>query len=384
MDKKDENSPSNLWNRRSKYAEHHEASINAPANTDRVPWRTNSSKTLSLSMNKSSSDRSDAHDSSTPSAKRFGSISSKSNPFNSISSNSVASPTSASGSASFGLGSGAFASFGSANKTPKTPGTAFDWGKSSSTDKKDAADEKDSSARRPPARKSISSLRTNTTSDAATAGQSSSSPKDLTQPWTLKNTWVIHYRPPTGKNSDYEKSMRPLCRIDTAQAFWQVYSHLKRPSSLPAVSDYHFFKEGIRPVWEDEENKRGGKWTVRLKKGVVDRYWEDLLLALIGDQFAEASDEVCGAVVSVRSGEDVFSIWTKNDGGRNVKIRETVKRVLGFPGDTNLVWRSHDDTIQSRTVAEATKGQGQGYAGEKRRNTLTARNASVGEGQQEA
>lgn len=90
---------------------------------------------------------------------------------------------------------------------------------------------------------------------------------------------------------------------------------------LPTVSDYHFFKEGIRPVWEDEENKRGGKWIMRLKKGVMDRYWDDLLLAVIGDQFAEAGEEVCGMVVSVRSGEDVLSVWTKNDGGRNIKIR---------------------------------------------------------------
>lgn len=112
--------------------------------------------------------------------------------------------------------------------------------------------------------------------------------------------------------------------MGTAQQFWKVYSHLKRPSSLPAVSDYHFFKEGIRPVWEDEENKRGGKWIMRLKKGVSDRYWEDLLMAMIGDQFAEAGEEVCGMVLSVRSGEDVFSIWTKNDGGRNIKIRYAV------------------------------------------------------------
>ena len=79
-------------------------------------------------------------------------------------------------------------------------------------------------------------------------------------------------------------------------------------------------------MWEDEENKRGGKWIMRLKKGIADRYWEDLLLALIGDQFAEAGEEVCGAVVSVRSGEDVFSIWTKNDGGRNVNATPWTKR----------------------------------------------------------
>lgn len=107
----------------------------------------------------------------------------------------------------------------------------------------------------------------------------------------------------------------------TAEAFWTVYSHLKRPSSLPSVSDYHIFKKGIRPVWEDEENKKGGKWIIRLKKGVADRYWEDLLLAIAGDQFAEAGEEVCGAVLSVRSGEDVLSVWTRIDGGRNIKIR---------------------------------------------------------------
>ena len=80
-------------------------------------------------------------------------------------------------------------------------------------------------------------------------------------------------------------------------------------------------------MWEDDENKRGGKWIIRLKKGVSDRYWEDLLLAIVGDQFAEAGEEVCGAVLSVRSGEDVLSVWTRIDGGRNIKIRLAV---LGF------------------------------------------------------
>lgn len=60
---------------------------------------------------------------------------------------------------------------------------------------------------------------------------------------------------------------------------------------------------------------------MRLKKGVADRYWEDLLMAIVGDQFGEAGDEVTGAVLSVRNGEDVLSVWTKLDGGRNIRIR---------------------------------------------------------------
>ena len=71
----------------------------------------------------------------------------------------------------------------------------------------------------------------------------------------------------------------------------------------------------------DEENKSGGKWIVRLKKGVSDRYWEDLLLAIIGDQFGEAGEEICGAVLSVRNGEDILSVWMRADGGRVLRIR---------------------------------------------------------------
>lgn len=137
----------------------------------------------------------------------------------------------------------------------------------------------------------------------------------------LKHSWKIYYRAPANKYTDYEKSIIEVGSFPTVEGFWKIYVHLKAPSFLPIVSDYHIFKEKIRPVWEDEYNKNGGKWIIRLKKGVADRYWENLLLAMIGDQFMEANEEVCGAVLSVRGGEDVLSVWTQKDGGKNVKIR---------------------------------------------------------------
>lgn len=239
-------------------------------------------------------------------SKRFDGSLGRSNPFNAIApiSPSVSSP-SVGASSAFGLGSGAFASFGSSAKTPKTPG-GFDL--NPSKDKRDAQGDHDPSGAGSVKSKSSSSSLNNINNPA---------PKEH----PIKSTWVVWYRPPTPKYSDYEKSIVALASISSVESFWSVYSHLKRPSLLPTVSDYHIFKKGIRPVWEDEENKKGGKWIVRLKKGVADRYWEDLLCAMIGDQFLEASDEVCGAVLSVRSGEDVLSVWTKIDGGRNIKIR---------------------------------------------------------------
>ncbi|KAH8702133.1 translation initiation factor eIF 4e-like domain-containing protein [Talaromyces proteolyticus] len=278
------------------------------------------------------------------SSKRFGPDSShgRSNPFNAISplSGGVSSP-SAGASNAFGLGSGAFASFGSSAKTPKTPGGTFELG--SAREKRDSNDQDAASTTDNKVRLKSSSSSLDTTSGSTLRGH------------PLKSTWIIWYRPPTPKYSDYEKSTIALAAISSVESFWTIYSHMKRPSLLPTVSDYHIFKKGIRPVWEDEANKRGGKWIIRLKKGVADRYWEDLLLAIVGDQFAEAGDEVCGAVLSVRSGEDVMSIWTRIDGGRNIKIRETIKRLLSLPADTNIVWKSHDDSIAQRSAIDQAR-----------------------------
>jgi translation initiation factor 4E len=236
-------------------------------------------------------------------SRRFGDNAShgKSNPFNTLSTPSTNSPSAAS--SAFGLGSGAFASFGS--KPPKTPGNgqAFDFTSKSKTEKETVPENPNENAK--------------AEVTAETDEMSTIDPSEH----PLKSVWTLFYRPPTNKYSDYEKSTIKLASIATVESFWTIYSHLKRPSLLPSVSDYHIFKEGIRPVWEDEANKRGGKWIIRLKKGVADPYWEDLLLAIVGDQFMEAGEELCGAVLSVRSGEDVLSVWTKIDGGRNIKIR---------------------------------------------------------------
>ncbi|KAK4451847.1 translation initiation factor eIF 4e-like domain-containing protein [Podospora aff. communis PSN243] len=297
-----------------------------------------------------------------PFPKRFGGDSSshgKSNPFNSITTpgGALASPTGGASSA-FGLGSGAFASFGSTSaKTPKSPGNPFEASLGSAAKTPSA----EKSARdgglgskvvgKPASKDSLAD-------SSRTAAGSSSAVSASAPSHQLRNSWVFWFRPPISKANgfiEYEKTLHPIASCDSVEDFFAVYQHLKRPSALPLVSDYHLFKKGIRPIWEDEENKNGGKWIVRLRKGVADRYWEDLLLAIIGDQFSEASEEVCGVVLSVRNGEDIISIWARSEGQRVLKIRETMKRVLSFPPDTKLEWKSHDTSIQQRTAIEESR-----------------------------
>ncbi|TIB80049.1 translation initiation factor eIF4e [Wallemia mellicola] len=131
----------------------------------------------------------------------------------------------------------------------------------------------------------------------------------LRTPWTV---WGIH-RPPSSKIVDYEKDLIKVASFDSVESFWNTYSYLNPPSTLPVVTDYQLFRSGVRPVWEDPENIKGGKWILRLKKGIVDQFWEDLVLAIIGGSIAGGTDDICGAVVSIRAAEDIISVWIKRE-----------------------------------------------------------------------
>ncbi|CAG8437938.1 1364_t:CDS:2 [Funneliformis mosseae] len=139
----------------------------------------------------------------------------------------------------------------------------------------------------------------------------------------LHFTWVFWFmhRSPGSKILNYESSMKKIAAFSSIEDFWAVYSHLRRPNELPNISDYHLFKQGVRPVWEDDTNINGGKWIVRLKKGLASRYWESLVMAVIGDQF-DVGTEICGAVLSIRSSEDILSLWNQSahEGRINLKI----------------------------------------------------------------
>ncbi|KAF9278893.1 Eukaryotic translation initiation factor 4E type 2 [Linnemannia elongata] len=161
--------------------------------------------------------------------------------------------------------------------------------------------------------------------------------------------WFMH-RAPGSKILNYESSMKKIATFGSVEDFWAVYSHLKRPHELPNVSDYHLFKQGVRPVWEDATNIDGGKWIVRLKKGLASRYWENLIMAVIGDQF-DVGSEICGVVLSIRGGEDILSLWNQSahEGRINLKIRDTMKRVLNLPAETIMEYKTHNDALKDNT-----------------------------------
>lgn len=67
----------------------------------------------------------------------------------------------------------------------------------------------------------------------------------------------------------------------------------------------------INLQWEDDANRHGGKITFKLRKGASNVIWENLVLALVGETMA-GSEDICGAVLSLRFHDDTFSLWHRS------------------------------------------------------------------------
>lgn len=76
-------------------------------------------------------------------------------------------------------------------------------------------------------------------------------------------------------------------------AFYRIFNNLPW-SGIRQKDSVHIFRAGVKPLWEDEENKRGGRWLLRVRpefEGTVDvnvrrdvRTWEEICLLCLGGE----------------------------------------------------------------------------------------------------
>jgi Eukaryotic initiation factor 4E len=104
---------------------------------------------------------------------------------------------------------------------------------------------------------------------------------------------------------------------------------------------------------DQPNNANGGKWVVRMPKGLASRYWEEIILALIGGQFGSTvpENEICGAVLSLRYNEDILGIWNRNANATSdiEKIRAAIQRILQLPPNAHMEYKPHETSLQDRT-----------------------------------
>ncbi|KAE8711834.1 Eukaryotic translation initiation factor isoform 4E-2 [Hibiscus syriacus] len=204
------------------------------------------------------------------------------------------------------------------------------------------------------------------------------------QPHKLERKWAFWFdnqsKPKQG--AAWGITLRKVYTFDTVEEFWCLYDQIFKPSKLPGNADFHLFKAGIEPKWEDPECANGGKWTVLSSPsnrrtnfenmwletvGVLslDMYYVQYgwylllfdplvafygqLMALIGEQFDD-SDEICGVVASVRQRQDKLALWTKTatNEAAQMGIGRKWKEIIDI--NDKITYSFHDDSRRERSV----------------------------------
>ncbi|KAH9930547.1 translation initiation factor eIF 4e-like domain-containing protein [Epithele typhae] len=86
------------------------------------------------------------------------------------------------------------------------------------------------------------------------------------------------------ESDEYEAGLTVIGECDTP------------PSKLERNSNYHLFKSGIKPMWEDDANANGGKWVLTMKNNpaLLDRCWSWLAMALLWTRTKEDVEKING------------------------------------------------------------------------------------------
>jgi len=167
-------------------------------------------------------------------------------------------------------------------------------------------------------------------------------PFDPTVRHPLKTAWTLWYddslaagkRPPT---DTWGAQIKEVFTFDTVEDFWRLFNNVAPPSNLGLGCTYNVFRKGIEPKWEDPNNAQGGRWTIIVQKKdrhMLDKLWLWLLLGCIGETIDE-EDQLCGAVINIRKGQEKLSIWTKDAENRDacIKMGQNFKKVLELPAE---------------------------------------------------
>ncbi|XP_068596489.1 eukaryotic translation initiation factor 4E-1A-like [Brachionichthys hirsutus] len=189
----------------------------------------------------------------------------------------------------------------------------------------------------------------------------------------LQNKWALWFFK-NDKSKTWQANLRLISKFDAVEDFWALYNHIQLPSNLMSGCDYSLFKDGIEPMWEDEQNRRGGRWLITLSKqqrrSDLDHFWLETvrpvlrfgqsasafeksrivslpqLMCLVGEAFDNYSDDVCGAVINVRNKGDKIAVWTTDQENKDAitHIGRVYKERLGVPPKVIIGYQSHADT----------------------------------------
>ena len=139
-------------------------------------------------------------------------------------------------------------------------------------------------------------------------------------------------------SNEYESQVKKIAEFETIEDFWAIFQHLRKPDSCKQGIEFQLFKVPIKPMWEDEGNKNGGRLTLKLRKNYTTIIWEEMILAFIGGIFSDKMKEEINGIVFVSKKEfNTLQIWFKTyDKKLNAELDQCIRDLIQIPNEVPL------------------------------------------------
>jgi translation initiation factor 4E len=142
--------------------------------------------------------------------------------------------------------------------------------------------------------------------------------------------------------TNYAQNLQRVGAFNTVQGFWHHYSYMQAPDSIPKEHNLYMFRGAATPAWETFP--QGGCWILKVRKhnGVINRLWEELCFASIGEWWNDP--QVCGITLSTRAKDDNISVWCSTPD--NASIGEKLKEILNLDESTQVEYKAFKVAVQ--------------------------------------
>lgn len=145
----------------------------------------------------------------------------------------------------------------------------------------------------------------------------------------------------------YDKDLKQICKIESVNNIVYFLEHLKEFEKIESFY-INVFKEGIQPLWEDENNKNGCSWSLVLKKEICQRYFEKLFIRMCTGYFK--TFDPTGIVGVSKDGRFKLSIWSKTvpQPNEHVNAINEIKTALDINYNVSFQYKKHSRLLEPR------------------------------------
>ena len=127
----------------------------------------------------------------------------------------------------------------------------------------------------------------------------------------LNNNWTLWFHDPDSKNWSKESYIK-IYTFNTIEGFWSIFNQIPKINIHSGM--FFLMKENIFPLWEDEQNNKGGYWSYKVSKKESPDAFLDLLKTIITEKCCLNKPEIInGASISPKKGFCIIKIWNNDN-----------------------------------------------------------------------